>query len=394
VRQVEGISESFDYEFPASSVTFIRMRTADAVAPVVDRLEVAGEGVNGWYAEPATVRVGATDDRDVVARLEVSVDDGPWRTVEGSSGEVTVSGDGLHTVAVRAVDAAGNVGEVRPLTVGIDARAPVTRATLDGRTVTLAAADAGSGVDRVDYRLGDGPWTAYDAPVQVGATATVVGFRAVDRLGNVEPAGVLEVPASGAQLAATATAAVTDEDGVRLGRPARVSVSVTSDGSSPTGAVTVVDGSGALASGTLVDGRATLRVDTADLGVGSHPLTVRYAGDATHAPSQDTVTLEVVKARSRTDVVVKHRSPSARKAVVVARVRAAVAATGTVRVTVRTSGTSRSRTVALRDGKARLVLRGLARGTHRITVAYAGSPDVAPSRASTVLRVTRPEGKN
>lgn len=394
VRQVEGISESFDYEFPASSVTFIRMRTADAVAPVVDRLEVAGEGVNGWYAEPATVRVGATDDRDVVARLEVSVDDGPWRTVEGSSGEVTVSGDGLHTVAVRAVDAAGNVGEVRPLTVGIDARAPVTRATLDGRTVTLAAADAGSGVDRVDYRLGDGPWTAYDAPVQVGATATVVGFRAVDRLGNVEPAGVLEVPASGAQLAATATAAVTDEDGVRLGRPARLSVSVTSDGSSPTGAVTVVDGSGALASGTLVDGRATLRVDTADLGVGSHLLTVRYAGDATHAPSQDTVTLEVVKARSRTDVVVKHRLPSARKAVVVARVRAAVAATGTVRVTVRTSGTSRSRTVALRDGKARLVLRGLARGTHRITVAYAGSPDVAPSRASTVLRVTRPEGKN
>lgn len=393
VRQVSGIGESFDYEFPASSVTFIRMHTADAIAPVVDRLEVAGEGVNGWYAEPATVRVGATDDRDVVARLEVSVDDGPWATVEGASGEVTVSGDGLHTVAVRAVDAAGNIGEVRPLTVGIDARAPVTRATLDGRTVTLAAADAGSGVDRVDYRLGDGPWTAYDAPVQVGDSATVVGFRAVDRLGNVEQAGELRVPAAGAQLAATATAAVTDDEGVRLGRTATVAVSVTSDGSTPTGGVTIADGSGALASGTLVGGRATLRVDTADLGVGSHALTVRYAGDGTHASSQDTVALEVSRARSRTDVVVKHRSRSAGKAVVVAKVRAAVAVTGTVRVTVRSSGKSRARTVALREGKARLVLRGLAPGTHRITVAYAGSPDVAPSRASTVLRVTRLEGK-
>jgi alpha-L-arabinofuranosidase/regulation of enolase protein 1 (concanavalin A-like superfamily) len=393
VRQVEGIGESFTYEFPASSVTFIRMRTADAVAPVVDRLEVAGEGVNGWYAEPATVQVGASDDRDV-ARLEVSVDDRAWTTIEGASGEVTVSGDGLHTVAVRAVDAAGNVGEVRPLTVGIDATAPVTRATLDGRTVTLAAADAGAGVVRVAYRHGDGPWTAYDAPVQVGDSATAVGFRAVDRLGNAEQAGVLEVPAAGVQLAATATAAVVDPESVRLGRPAGVSVSVTGDGSAPTGTVTVVAGSAALASGTLVDGRATLRLDTAELGVGSHPLTVRYAGDATHAPSQDTVTVVVRKARSRTDVVVKHRAPSARTAVVVAKVRAAVVVTGKVRVTVRSSGTARTRTVGLRQGKARLVLRGLVPGTHRITVAYAGSPDVAPSRAATVLRVTRLEGKN
>jgi hypothetical protein len=278
--------------------------------------------------------------------------------------------------------------------VGIDATAPVTRATLDGRTVTLAAADAGAGVDRIEHRLGDGPWTAYDAPVQVGDSATVVGFRAVDRLGNVEQAGQLQVPAAGTQLAATATAAVVDPEVVRLGRSADIAVTVTGDGSTPTGTVTVMAGSTPLTSGTLADGRATLRVDTEDLGVGSHSLTVRYAGDATHAASQDTVTLRVRKARSRTDVVVKHRSPAARQGVVVAEVRAAVAATGTVRVTVRSSGRSRTKTVALREGKARLVLRGLAPGTHRITVAYAGSADVAPSRASTVLRVTRPEGKN
>ena len=54
----------------------------------------------------------------------------------------------------------------------------------------------------------------------------------------------------------------------------------------------------------------------------------------------------------------------------------------------------RTRSVTLRDGRARLVLRGLAPGVHRITATYAGSPDVAGSSDSTVLRVTRREGKN
>ena len=393
-REVSGISESFTYEFPASSVTFLRMGTADGVAPVVDELEVMGEGVNGWWADPATVRVTASDDRRVAA-LEVSVDDGPWTRIEGATGEVTVRGDGLHTVEVRAIDAAGNVGEVRPLSVGIDAAAPVTSATFDSaaRTVTLTAADAGSGVDKVEYRLAGGSWTTYAAPVPVGNAATTVDFRAVDRLGRVEQPGTLAVPAAGAQLAASATAAVADEDPVSLGDPARVNVTVTAQGATPTGTVTLSDADGTLGSGTLVDGRAVLEVASTELGVGSHTLTVRYAGDATRAASQDTVTVVVAKAASTTRVGVTG-SPSAKKAVVTVRVKAAVEAAGTVRVKVRTGKKVKARTLTLRDGKARLVLRGLAPGKHRITATYAGSPDVARSSDSTVLRVTRREGKN
>ena len=71
------------------------------------------------------------------------------------------------------------------------------------------------------------------------------------------------------------------------------------------------------------------------------------------------------------------------------RVRSAVEATGTVRITVGTGTKAKARTVTLRDGKARLVLRGLAPGRHRITATYAGSPDVARSKDSTALRVTK-----
>lgn len=394
VREVSGIGDSFTYEFPASSVTFIRMGTADAVKPVVDDLSVVDEGVNGWYADPATVRVSASDDR-AVERLEVSVDDGAWTTLPGDTGEVRVQGDGVHTVEVRAVDKAGNVGEVRPLTVGIDATTPITKATLGAdRTVTLVAADAGAGVERVDWRIGDGPWTAYDVPVPVGDAAATVGFRAVDRLGNVEQPGTLAVPAKGAQLAATATAVVASDAPVRLGRTARFAVSVTGDGVTPTGSVTLVGDDGTLATATLADGRATLDVAATALGVGSHTLTVRYSGDAASAASQDTVAVEVAKASSRTRATVRHGSSSARKAVVVVEVAAAVEVEGRVEVTVRTGRKARTRTVTLREGRARLVLRGLRAGTHRITATYAGSADVAPSRDRAVLRVTRREGKN
>ena len=273
------------------------MHTKDAVAPVVDELRVMGEGVNGWYADPATVRVTASDDRRVDA-LEVSVDDGAWTRIDGDTGDVTVRGDGLHTVRVRAIDAAGNVGEVRPLTVGIDATAPVTRATFDSaaRTVTLAAADAGSGVATIEYRVGDGQWTTYAAPVRVGDAATTVDYRATDRLGRAEQPGTLAVPAAGQQLAATATAAVTSDEPVALGDTVSVDVAVSSQGGTPTGTVTLSGPAGALATGTLAGGKVVLQVAASDLGVGSHQLTVRYSGDAARAASQDTVTVVVAKA--------------------------------------------------------------------------------------------------
>jgi len=391
-REVSGLSSSFEYEFPASSVTFLRMHTADAVPPEVSSLAVAGQPENGWYADPATVQISATDDREV-DHLEVAVDGGAPTTIAGASGEVQVAGDGMHTVEVRAVDAAGNTGAVRPLTFGIDATPPVSRATLDpeARTVAIDAVDSGAGVGRIEHRTGDGPWTTYDGPVPVGAGATSVQHRAIDRLGNVEPAGTLEVPAAGDQPAPSVTAATPVSTRVELGRDVRVAVRVSGADGTPTGAVTLLDGDTVLSTGSLTDGRATLATPAGDLGLGTHTLTVGYSGDAAYSASDDEVTVEVTKARSTTRVGVRPRVTTRQRATVSVVVGAAVPVTGTAMVAVRRDGrVVATRTVVLAEGRGKVRLPRLHRGRYRITATYPGSATVAGSAGSDVLRVVRP----
>ena len=94
--QVSGhLRRRSTYEFPASSVTFLRMHTVDAVAPVVgDARRSPATRPDGWYADPATVHVAATDDREV-DHLEVSVDGGRvGRSCRAPPASVQVTGDG------------------------------------------------------------------------------------------------------------------------------------------------------------------------------------------------------------------------------------------------------------------------------------------------------------
>ncbi|MEU0303959.1 family 16 glycoside hydrolase [Streptomyces sp. NPDC006175] len=80
---------------------------------------------------------------------------------------------------------------------GDDTTAPETSATVDGdknadgayigqATVTVAATDAGSGVDTVEYAVGaDGAWQPYTSPVVVDEVGDhTVRYRATDKSGN------------------------------------------------------------------------------------------------------------------------------------------------------------------------------------------------------------------
>lgn len=387
-RQVSGLSSDFEYEFPASSVTFLRMHTTDAVPPVVDDLSVSGGGVRGWYRDPASVHVAASDNRGV-DHLEWSLDGGAWHEVDGDEADVEVAGDGSHELAVRAVDTSGNVGEVRPLTVGVDAAAPVTKASFStaARSVTLTAVDSGAGVAEggTEYRLDGAGWSSYDQPVVADGAAHVLEFRSTDVFGNAEDAGRLDIPAVGA-LEASTTAATVASSTVRLGGTVSVRVSVSGAGTTPTGPVVLRRGSTLLASATLASGRATLKVATSKLGRGSHTLTVEYAGDAAHTGSSDTVAITVVKASSTTGLSVT--KAATRMPLVTVRVQAAVPVAGTVAVLVQRGGrTVLTRTVRLSGGRGQVRLPRLPKGSHVVVARYAGSTTVDPSTTRTTVRI-------
>jgi cytochrome c len=112
---------------------------------------------------------------------------------------------------------------------GADSTAPVTRATAapaapNGQNgwyvtpvvVTLAAADenGGSGIDRTEYQVDGGAFTAYTGPVTVGTDGThLVSYRSVDKAGNVEAARTVTVKVDATAPTTVAAFAPANDDG-------------------------------------------------------------------------------------------------------------------------------------------------------------------------------------
>lgn len=136
-----------------------------------------------------------------VERIEYALGaDGAWQPY---TTPVVVDQVGEHTVRYRAFDKAGNAAEEKSVTFAVaapdtdDTTAPETSATVSGdknaegayidmATVTVTASDTGSGVNTIEYAVGDGAWTAYTAPVMVHEVGEhTVRYRATDKAGNV-----------------------------------------------------------------------------------------------------------------------------------------------------------------------------------------------------------------
>ncbi len=146
---------------------------------------------SGWSTTPVTLALSADDgDGWGVLYSETSLDEGDWR--QGT--RRVVAEDGVHTVAYRSVDRAGNVEQAGRVEVLVDGTPPrtttVRRVTGWSRhavKVRLRGADATSGVQRVEYRIDGGAWTHYRKPVVVSRQGkTAVSYRSVDVSGNVE----------------------------------------------------------------------------------------------------------------------------------------------------------------------------------------------------------------
>lgn len=132
----------------------------------------AASGVNGWYIEPVTFDVSATDAASGLLEIHYQINDGPVQAMTGdqmpletmsAAGRFVVSDEGRHTVRVWAVDRAGNVEPAQIYEVRIDRIGPTARLT--GPT------------DLVTQTMFDVSWTGADSPDGSGLVSYDVQVR-------------------------------------------------------------------------------------------------------------------------------------------------------------------------------------------------------------------------
>ena len=162
----------------------------DFVAPVVTAAVAPAPNAAGWITTAATLTATVTDAADAAPAVEYRVGSGDWAPY---TAPVSLTADGDFAVEVRATDAAGNVGQATA-PVKLDTTAPKASAAFAGRTMTVTASDAVSGIATVEYAVGDGAFVAYAAPVDFSSDAASVRVRAVDVAGNTSEVATVALP--------------------------------------------------------------------------------------------------------------------------------------------------------------------------------------------------------
>lgn len=284
----------------------------DTTAPETSADVGGTQNADGQYVGSASVTIGATDAGSGVDRVEYAIGaDGAWQPY---TTPVVVDQVGDHTVRYRAFDKAGNAAEEKSVTFSVvapdtdDTTAPETSATVSGEknpdgayidmaTVTVTASDTGSGVNTIEYAVGDGAWQAYTAPVMVHEVGEhTVRYRATDKAGNVAaeksvaftvvaaPPEDTTPPVTGATVDGTK-----DSAGAYVGS-AKVTVNATDEGGSGVAGVEYSLDAGpylAYTAPVVVDrvGRHTVAYRASDkAGNTSEPLTVSFTVVAGQVP--------------------------------------------------------------------------------------------------------------
>jgi hypothetical protein len=166
-------------------------------------------------------------------------------------------------------------------------------------------------------------------------------------------------------------------------------VTATAPGSgTPSLTVTFLDGATTLGTGTLLNGQATFSVST--LTVGSHSLTVSYAGETNFVGSTSTALTEVIgKASSTLALSSSISSAVFGQGVTLTATAVAVApATGAPGGTVTfLDGANTLGTVTLTNGQATFSVATLAVGSHSLTATYSGDTNFNGSTSTAQTEV-------
>ena len=387
--------------------------TADALQVAIDNPGTLGVGIQARSltvpGAPYTYTVGAGDNltenllNPGAYDLSLHGPHGWFRHFAGSSpsaveiDESFDSSSGQVTLTMSLTDASGD-----PLVIVIDdAFSTVSRQIPVSSTpaaVVIDTSQSGGWYDLALSTAADNAF-AYQLAGRVETDAfALTSDPQLDGLSHqvapsapaTTPTSTTAPPAAAPGATASALSVIRDATSTPAGQMARLRISVSGAGV-PTGAVAISAGSAALASATLTGGGATVAVPTAGMTVGSHVLTVAYAGDAANAPSSSTVAVSVVARESRTTLKL---SPATVDAGAAAHAVVAVSASGgmpTGTIEIKSGGKRIAHARLGRSGGARIKLpKTLDSGRHRLTAVYQGdASDKGSESKAKVLHVKK-----
>jgi len=154
------------------------------------------------------LKINATDDESGLKSILTSSDGKEFAPLTNK--EVSFDKPGDYTLQVRAADNLGNMSEANPLVLHIDDTAPTTTPKFTENAVqrddkflvalpnrlNFSAEDNGAGVDHIEYSLDGKTYQTLKEPIDLSTwknNVQLVHYRAIDRLGNVEPAKNIKV---------------------------------------------------------------------------------------------------------------------------------------------------------------------------------------------------------
>jgi 5'-nucleotidase len=283
------------------------------------------------------------------------------------------------TVSVTVVKASSSVSGTA---------ADITWGQAGSVSVTVTPAAATGTVELFDgaTKLGEGTLSNGTSTIAVAAQALSVGGHSL----TLTYLGDGQYKASEATVSVTVVKAPTTVTGsdamIQWSKAGSVTVSVAP--AAATGSVELYDGATKLGAATLSGGSASITLPAKSLDVGSHALTVKYLGSATHAASQGTVTVTITKSKPKVKVAKPHSIKVGTKA----RIKVALGedVKGKVGIVLKkVGGTFKIElTRKVVDGKVVAKVKVPKKGKFRVKVTYLGNDHTRQGWASTHLWVS------
>ncbi|MEF8874832.1 MAG: PHD finger domain-containing protein, partial [Candidatus Thermoplasmatota archaeon] len=169
--------------------------TVDKEPPDTEVVLTGEEGDNDWFVSQVEVELEAEDGLSGVDYTEYRKDGNEWR---GYSGPIILENSGVHEIEYYSADNLGNEEPVNSVEVKIDLDPPAVELIkpepsgendwyLEEVDLELSAEDENSDVDRIEYRINERDWHAYDAPITLNESGTnLFEYRSFDEAGNEE----------------------------------------------------------------------------------------------------------------------------------------------------------------------------------------------------------------